>query len=172
MKWFLLWILNSFEWCICHLQCITERERFLGDVHCYLEKMFSTFNQPVQFILSNQMEVNNFLIELTSASISKGQPGLNMLFWLKRASLSFYDFLKCKYVSSKSRKIVIVQRWQIASLCALLWLAKGFSDGYFLTDLCNSCMRLDRQDCVCPFYRCRQKLAKFIWFVKGCRARN
>lgn len=54
------------------------------------------------------MEVNNFLIELTSASISKGQPGLTMLFWLKRTSLSFHDFLKCKDISSQIRKIIIV----------------------------------------------------------------
>lgn len=39
-----------------------------------------TFNQPVRFILSHQMEVNNFLMELTSASILEGQPGLGMLF--------------------------------------------------------------------------------------------
>lgn len=78
----------------------------------YLEKMFSTFNQPVQFILSNQMEVNNFLIELTSASISKGQPGLSMLFWLKRTSLSFHDFLKYKDVTSESRTIIIVQDYK------------------------------------------------------------
>lgn len=160
MKWFLLLILNSFEWCICHLQRITERERFLGDVHCYLEKMFSTFNQPVQFILSNQMEVNNFLIELTSASISKGQPGLSMLFWLKRAGLSLYDFLRCKYVSSKSRKIVIVQRLQIASLCALLWSAKGFFDGCFLTDLCNDCVRLEKAGFCVPILQ--------MW-TKACR---
>ena len=31
----LLLILNSFEWCICHLQCITGRGGFHGDEHCY-----------------------------------------------------------------------------------------------------------------------------------------
>lgn len=78
-------------------------------MHCYLEKIFGTFNQPVQFILSNQMEVNNFLIELTSASLSKGRPELSMLFWFKRVILPLCDFLKCKDVSSKSRKMIIVQ---------------------------------------------------------------
>lgn len=55
------------------------------------------------------MEVNNFLIELTSASISKGQPGLRMLSWLKSIILSFYDFLKYKDIGSKNREIIIVR---------------------------------------------------------------
>lgn len=54
------------------------------------------------------MEVNNFLIELISASISKGQPGLSMVFLFKRTILSFYDFLKYEDVSSKNRKIITV----------------------------------------------------------------
>ena len=52
------------------------------------------------------MEVNNFLIELISASISKGQPGLTMVFWCERTILSFYDFLQYEDVSSKNRKII------------------------------------------------------------------
>lgn len=71
-----------------------------------------TFNQPVESILSNQMEVNNFLIELTSASISKEQPGLDTLSVEKSRSGFFCfltDFLKCEDVSSKSRNMIIVR---------------------------------------------------------------
>jgi hypothetical protein len=48
-----------------------------------------TFHQPAEFILSNQMEVNNFLIELTSAPIWEGRPGFWVLSIEKRRSAFF-----------------------------------------------------------------------------------
>lgn len=171
MKWFLLLILNSFEWCICRLQSVTKRERFLGDGPGYLEKMFGTFNRPVQFILSHQMEVNNFLIALTSASISKGQPGLSMLFWCKRTIL---------FMISWNVKTSVLKAGKL-SLCKVrnsgpLWFAvicRGPFWGIFLLILAIMGRGWIRQDWLCmPFYRWRQRVREIMWLVKGHQTRT
>lgn len=172
MKWFLLLILNSFEWCICHLQRITARERFLGDVHYYLEKMFSTFNQPVQFILSNKWRLIISWLSWHQHPFRKDSQDSVCFFGLREPVCLFMISWSVNTSVLKAGKLSLCRdyKWHPCVLCCDR--QRAFLTAVFLLTFVIIVWGWRRQDFVCPFYRCRQKLAEFTWFVKGCQARN